>query len=122
MSTRFNRALSEESKLPFRAVYNETVDRMKRSEMVRFEKNMASYVVQNPIKSEVKKEINLMVLHNSKRLKIPAESKKKISLRIRKKWLKAFRKINTVMKLKKAGYTERRESNNLGGYMEAHLA
>ena len=72
MSTRFNRTISEESKLPLRSVYNETVDRMKRSEMVRFEKNMANFVVQTPIKTEVKKEINLMVLHNSKWLKIPA--------------------------------------------------
>lgn len=45
MSTRFNRTATEESKLPFRSIYNPTVDRMKRSEMVRFEKNIANFVV-----------------------------------------------------------------------------
>ncbi len=72
MQTHFNRAHTIESKLPERAVYNEIVDRMKRSEMARYEKNMMNVVVQTPLKSEVKKEINLMVLHNNKRIKIPA--------------------------------------------------
>lgn len=62
------------------------------------------------------------MLHNQKRLKIPLEERKKISVRIKEKWLKVFKKITNILKFKRTIAVRRKSSMHLGGYMEAKLA
>ncbi len=48
MGTRIVRGQSVESKLPIRAVFNETLDRIKRHEYNRMDKTMSSFVIKTP--------------------------------------------------------------------------
>lgn len=120
MGTRFSRFIGAESGLPLRALYNETLDRIKRSEFNRLDKTTSSFVVRTPHRSQVKASIDVLQLGNGRRLKVLAQDKKASSARVRERWQKAVKKVINLLRMKRLGLRGP-DDDQLAGFHEAEL-
>lgn len=117
MGTRFQREKSEECKLPLRALHNETLDRIKRTEYNRLDKMTSSFVIKSPHQSLIKSSIDMMQLGNNRRLKVLKDDKKASSKRVKERWQKSIKKIQLLLRLKKFGLSlEDPDQNHLTGF------